>query len=218
MKLTLNLPIKCWWLSAWRLGCNEVFDLASSNWHRILVWLTSEVCDLDVLLWASLQNNLPGIRVSFTRFTGNIHMSALSTLRWYVWFHGVRNIKNFDKKQAIINMKKWFQSQGNILWWRCIGGWDVHLRYTPVISCCCSIYSNNEKLTVGLFSIKMRFYKNSNSHYNNKMHTFQGYPGYFREPQWFSMGLSEISRVTLQVWRWCWYRNSCYTIRYNTIQ
>ena len=28
-------------------------------------------------------------------------------------------------------------------------------------------------------------------------HTCQGYPGYFREPHWNSMGLPEISRVTL---------------------
>ena len=35
-------------------------------------------------------------------------------------------------------------------------------------------------------------------------HTCQGYPGYFREPNWKSMGLPEIYRVTWQVWPVCW--------------
>ena len=32
----------------------------------------------------------------------------------------------------------------------------------------------------------------------------RGYPGYFQEPHWKSMGLPEISRVTGQTYIWCW--------------
>ena len=39
------------------------------------------------------------------------------------------------------------------------------------------------------------------------LHTCQGYPEYFREPHWFSMGLPEISRVTWQVCLWCCWSN-----------
>ena len=36
---------------------------------------------------------------------------------------------------------------------------------------------------------------------SGKGHTHLGHPGYFREPHWKSMGVLEITRVTLELWQ-----------------
>ena len=47
-----------------------------------------------------------------------------------------------------------------------------------------------------------RFAWQDQSVYQRRVHTWQGYPGYFWEPHWKSMVLPEISRVTWQLCVW----------------
>ena len=53
------------------------------------------------------------------------------------------------------------------------------------------------------------------------IHSCQGYPGYFQEPHWISMGLPEISRVTWQVCgsksNRCWSDGLCYLGQYGAV-
>ena len=66
-----------------------------------------------------------------------------------------------------------------------------------------------------LFLIVILVFKNQwNFHWLRlKSHTCQGRPGYFGEPEWISMQLPEISRVTWQIWNLIFYRIPSIEIR-----